>query len=287
MAFFIGANVTKEEILAGIRACAKKLGRAPSYPELKRAINVTRRSIQKYFATYTRALRECGQERQGSGHQVQMDALFQDWAEVVRKVGRTPTVAEYELHGRFSVQPLFTRFGTWRKTPGGMLAYAQKQGLAKKWGDVMKIVSASQGKEPGSSRKGVPLKLKRRPVRPFPKIMRDRPTYGLPLMPGPLAYGPVNEAGVVYLFGMLAARLGFVVTRVQTEFPDCEAMRQVDEGLWQKVRIEFEFESRNFLKHLHRPEECDMIVCWTHNWLECPLEVVELKGEIGPSGDRA
>jgi hypothetical protein len=275
--------VTKEEILAGIRERAKKLGRAPSYPELKRAVNVTRRSIQKHFATYTRALRECGLERQGSGHQVPMDALFQDWAEVVRKTGRAPTVAEYELHGRFSVQPLLTRFGAWRKTPTGMLAYAQEHGLTKKWRDVVKIVSTGQRKEPGSGKKSVPRK--QTPVRP--KIMRDRPTYGLPLMPGPLAYGPVNEAGVVYLFGMMAAQLGFVVMRIQTEFPDCEAMRQVDEGLWQRVRIEFEFESRNFLKHLHRAEDCDLIVCWTHNWPQCPLEVVELRGEIGPSGDRA
>ncbi len=273
--------MTKETILAGIRECAKKLGRAPSYPELKRAVNVTRRSIQKHFATYTRALRECGLERQGSGHQVPMGALFQDWAEVVRKAGRAPTVAEYELHGKFSVQPMFTRFGSWRKTHMGMLEYAQEHGLAKEWSDVLKIVNAGQAKGPGLKPKKKGVSLSRGPVRPFPKIMRDRPTYGTPLMPGPLAYGPVNEAGVVYLFGMLAARLGFVVMRIQTEFPDCEAMRQVDKGVWQKVRIEFEFESRNFLKHLHRTEDCDMIVCWTHNWSECPLEVVELKGEIG------
>jgi hypothetical protein len=23
--------------------------------------------------------------------------------------------------------------------------------------------------------------------------------------------------------------------------------------------------------------DCDMIVCWEHNWPECPLEVIELK----------
>jgi hypothetical protein len=45
----------------------------------------------------------------------------------------------------------------------------------------------------------------------------------------------------------------------------------------QLVRIEFEQESRNFLKHMHLASECDLIVCWKHNWPECPLEVVELK----------
>ena len=75
---------------------------------------------------------------------------------------------------------------------------------------------------------------------------------------------------MVYLFGMLAAQLGFVVTRMQREFPDCEAMRQVQPNQWQRVRVEFEFESRSFLTHRHSPEDCDLIVCWVHNWSECP-----------------
>jgi hypothetical protein len=81
----------------------------------------------------------------------------------------------------------------------------------------------------------------------------------------------------VYLFGLLASRLGFVVTRIQTEFPDCEALRRVDEERWQRILIEFEYESRNFLKHLHEARHCDLIVCWSHNWPECPIEVLELK----------
>jgi hypothetical protein len=84
--------------------------------------------------------------------------------------------------------------------------------------------------------------------------------------------------GVVYLFGLLGHRLGYVVTRIQSEFPDCEAFREVAPGRWQRVRIEFEFESRNFLLHKHDPKKCDVIVCWKHNWAECPanIEVIEL-----------
>jgi hypothetical protein len=67
-----------------------------------------------------------------------------------------------------------------------------------------------------------------------------------------------------------------VVLRMQMGFPDCEALRMVDEERWQRLRIELEYESRNFLKHLHKTDECDMIVCWKHNWPECPLEVIEL-----------
>jgi hypothetical protein len=31
---------------------------------------------------------------------------------------------------------------------------------------------------------------------------------------------------------------------------------------------------------MHDPAKCDIIVCWEHNWPECPLEVIELKKEI-------
>ena len=95
-----------------------------------------------------------------------------------------------------------------------------------------------------------------------------------------LAFAPVNEMGVVYLFGMMAKQLGFMVTWMGTAYPDCEAIREVEPGRWQRVRIEFEFASRNFLHHFHNPEECDLIVCWEHNWAESPLEVVELKRAI-------
>jgi hypothetical protein len=94
------------------------------------------------------------------------------------------------------------------------------------------------------------------------------------------AGSPMNEAGVIYLFGVMAERLGYVVMRIQPGFPDCEAMRRIEEDRWQRVRIEFEYESRNFLKHMHEANECDLIVCWTNNWPECPLEVLELRNEL-------
>jgi len=29
-----------------------------------------------------------------------------------------------------------------------------------------------------------------------------------------------------------------------------------------------------------QPKECDLIVCWEHDWTECPIEVLELKEAI-------
>jgi hypothetical protein len=94
-----------------------------------------------------------------------------------------------------------------------------------------------------------------------------------------MVHEPMNEQGVIFAFGLVARHLGFSVLRFQTGFPDCKALREVVRGQLQRVRIEFEFESRNFLKHRHRRDGCDLIVCWRHNWAGCPvhLEVLELK----------
>lgn len=115
--------------------------------------------------------------------------------------------------------------------------------------------------------------------------LEDRPTYGNPIDFHGLRHEPVNEQGVVFLFGMLARELGYLVEAVQAGYPDCEAKRQVAPDKWQRVRIEFEFESRNFRDHGHQPSHCDVIVCWRHNWADCPLEVVELSSVLQTLGD--
>jgi hypothetical protein len=105
-----------------------------------------------------------------------------------------------------------------------------------------------------------------------------REIYGAPLGIAAMAHAPTNEAGVLFLFGAVAAGLGFRVERLQAAFPDGEAKREIRPGKWERVRIEFEFESRNFREHRHDPEGCDVIVCWRHNWADAPegLEIVEL-----------
>ncbi|HEY7403522.1 MAG TPA: hypothetical protein VIB39_08375 [Candidatus Angelobacter sp.] len=275
--------MSREEIVTIIRELAEKLGHAPSHSELSRNSKVTRRQIRKAFGTYTQALRECKLHRGGGGRKLDMASLFADWAGVVRLLKKTPTVLEYEQYGKFSIAPLRTRFRTWGMVPGALMRLAADEGWATEWADVVEIIAAEEAKaehDEATRDKEWPSG-KRRSC--GPKEMLDRPVYGPPMRREPLAHGPVNEAGVLFLFGAMAEELGFIVQMVQTGCPDCEAMREVGRDRWQRVRIELEYESRNFLRHLHDANECDLIVCWEHNWPECPLEVVELRKTIGRS----
>jgi len=50
----------------------------------------------------------------------------------------------------------------------------------------------------------------------------------MPLLHPVMLFAPTNEAGVMVLFAAMARELGYAITRVQAECPDCEAVRTVD-----------------------------------------------------------
>jgi hypothetical protein len=194
-------------------------------------------------------------------------------AGIVRTLKKIPTGYEYLDLSKYSERPLRTRFGSWALVPQGLKRYAEGKGLAEEWKDVLELVSTSDRHPSGDPQeRALPLAA---------MILADRPMYGALIRPFPLVCEPINVIGVVFLFGAMAERLGFLVLRIQTEFPDCEALRVVGENRLQLVRIEFEHMSRNFFRHMHEPNDCDLIVCWEHNWPECPLPVLELKKELG------
>lgn len=91
-----------------------------------------------------------------------------------------------------------------------------------------------------------------------------------------LVYSPVNESGVVFLFGKVTEDLNMYIEEIKAGFPDCIGRRFIGKG-WERVGIEFEYKSSNFKAHDHNPDGCDMIVCWEHDWPDCPIEVLELK----------
>jgi hypothetical protein len=267
--------MTREEVVTTIRGVAEKLGRPPSLPELQQMSRVSRQKIRRCFGTYTWALRECGLGVRHRKQTIETDKLFADWTAAVRKVKKVPSMKEFEEVSEYTVGPYQREFRTWTRVPEAMVEYAGKHGLMDEWQDVMKIVTewrecglaATSGKWPATGWQ---------PGR----VRDDRPVYGMTMTPAAMLNEPTNEQGVIFLFGAMALKLGFMVTLIQTGFPDCEALRVVAERRCQQVRIEFEHESRNFLRHGHDVNGCDAIVCWVHNWPECPLEVIALSDQL-------
>jgi hypothetical protein len=306
--------MSKEEILQAIRSCAKKLNRKPTRDDLRRRTKINWDMIRKHFGGMKEAMELAGLEATGSGFPQTEATLLKDWAMVARKLEKLPSVNDYRSTGRFSDGPFFSRYGRWTRVPETFRRFAGRAKLEAEWADVLAMIrTRTKGESPaepsrlpgtkfhgesigGSKRRGTKFceprfgepglrgtkfrGTKFRGPRRKQDIFQDRPLYG-PLMNLPeMVHEPLNELGVVFAFGLVARQLGFSVLRFQAAFPDCEALRQVVRGQLQRMKLEFEFESRNFLRHGHRIDGCDGIVCWKHNWKDCPLEVIELSKEI-------
>jgi HNH endonuclease len=274
---------SREQLIEAIHKLAAELGRAPRFVDLQRACpRLSERNMVKLFGTYARALNECGMESvRKRSTLIPFPTLFADWAQAARKAGKCPSAGEYVVYGNYSVAPFIDRAKSWKLVPKMMDEYIRQKGLEAENMDLLGFISPQLKPVRGAS----PKSLSNSP-QSFVSTLKDRPVYGRPLLLPAMACAPVNEAGVAVLFGMVAEKLGFTITHVQSEFPDCEAMRRVGDERWQRVRIEFEFESMNFVRHMHRTDGCDIIVCWRHNWRDCPLEVIELSKVIESSGDR-
>lgn len=122
--------------------------------------------------------------------------------------------------------------------------------------DLKKKVEAEFTKEKESElRKQVYFELKKR----IEKAKKEK------------SFVPTNELGVILLFGKYQEYLGYEILDIHPGFPDCLAKKDGKE-----VRIEFEFASRNFIKHYHKAKECDLVVCWIKN-AELPVETLELR----------
>ncbi len=273
--------MTKDEVMKAIREVAEKLGHPPTFSQLEDMTPMRRRHIRKHFRNYLWALQECGLTSRFNSRRIPEEMLFLEWARVARKLGKLPSMVEFEEASQYTVGPYQRRCRHWTKVPEAMREFAMTHDCEGDWQDVLELIRLKDEREllaTGDKWSSGPLQPR--------GIRADRPVYGPAMAPVTLMHEPINEMGVVFLFGTQAARLGFMVTLVQAEFPDCEAFVEVAPNRFQRLKIEFEKESRNFLKHGHDPNGCDLIVCWEHNWPECPVEVVALRdvilGQLGP-----
>lgn len=263
----------RQVLLDAIRAAAEAAGGARlTRQQFLKVSGFKLGDLFRYFPKWSDALAAAGIDIAPYNQRIQPEDLLTDWAQLTRTKKQIPTRNEYKIEGSYSVGVFERNFGPWSSIPDSFRQFASNN---PEWSDVLALLPA--GVFPSSLETNSAASTRQASL-PRSQRLVDRPTYGDPIDFRGLRHEPVNEDGVVLLFGMVARELGYLVEAVQAGFPDCEAKRQVGPGKWQRVRIEFEFASRNFSEHGHPVDGCDIIVCWRHNWPECPshLEVVEL-----------
>ena len=257
-------TVTTDEVLREIRRLVAERGDTLTKLQFAKDTGLTDHHIKKVFPRGWAEAREAAGLSGTAARPLRIsdDEVMRNYHRIVGELGRLPSQAEYTRRSPHS-HAVLRRFG-------GVRAAARRYRL---WLEANPELAA-QPMLPATTT-GI---IEQLPAPP------DQPT-GPSMSPCAMSFAPTNELGVVCLFGILADRLGFVIEAVQAAFPDCRAHRATDEARtrWQRVRIEFEYRSRAFATHGHNPDHCDLLVCWEHNWDECPehLEVIELRRVVG------
>ena len=271
---------TKESIIQTLQNQAKQLQKNLSMADVAKILSIS--SISYHFGSLGNALEAAGLERTksydhfvGRGKVISDESLFQSLLAVENKIGHEPGHNEYLACGEYSNRPFRKRFGKWKD----VLAHYRKW-KADKSIEIEKGAIYSEPQEGGKvleQKTGNFVKMHLTVDRKPPGQL-----YGEAIDFRGLRHAPINEHGVVYLFGMVSKELGFYVEALQQGFPDCEGKYLYDrkKNLWAKARIEFEYKASSFKEHGHDTKQCDFIVCWINDWPDCPINVIELKTQI-------
>ncbi len=248
-----------------------------SLPEFVRVSEISKHEIHKHFPDggYTELLRLAGLSvhPQRQSRTVTDDDVLAEFNRISIDIGTLPTWPQIEARTKLTRTMIRNRFGSKEKLLCAYKGWLERHDPTS---FLLAAIDAELLAESGLNREHVELRMESsNSCPPRPGLV-----YGEILNFRGLRHAPINEQGVVYLFGMVSHELGFLIEAVQTGFPDCHGKRRVKGNRWQPVRIEFEYQSRNFLVHGHDAALCDLVVCWEHNWPECPIEVLCLKERI-------
>ncbi len=267
----------RQQLLETIARVAKEkpngvLGRE----EFSATTGIPLNRIYQVFDGWRDACQQAGITPYSRNLPVDDEALFEDMRRVFNEQKGVCTRTKFDKLSKYSVDTLKKRFGAWPNILAAFREWLVEQNLEFPHMDALptgvpNVIVTNVPQAPDGISRTTYL---------VPSQTGKGPMYGAFLNFRGLQHAPVNEQGVVFLFGMVCHELGFVVELVRTGFPDCEAKRCIDRHRdnWERVRIEFEFKAAN--AKVHPISGCDLIVCWENNWPDCPVEVIELRSAI-------
>ena len=131
---------------------AKKLGRTPTMGEIRRMTKIRDYLIRFHYTNLGNALREAGLEPRGGGHRVNLVKLFEDWAQLTRRLGHPPTALEYRRGGSYGMNTLVKRCGSWRRIGMRFRALVDAERKEREWRDVLEIIEQWKGKTTAAAR---------------------------------------------------------------------------------------------------------------------------------------
>jgi hypothetical protein len=265
---------SRDEMVAELASLAERLDqRSVSKKTWLRETGISERKVLDHFDLWNDFV-IAAELMPNDGSRIDDDTLLAALRDALIEAGGVKAARRVEKFCRYNLKTYSKRWGHWQHVLACLREWAEAHDP-----DFLYMADLP-GDEPAPAippARSAPLQQKSR------WVSNAKTQYGPFLNFRGLQHAPISETGVVLLFGMVAKDLDFRVEGVREGYPDCQAKRRIisKKGeVWEPVLIEFEFRSHNFHEHCHDPDGCDLIVCWEHNWPECPLEVLELRTAI-------
>jgi hypothetical protein len=216
----------KQEIIQEIIRVANAISPAPlTQQAFKQHSNIPLSRIRYHFGSFNKAITSAGLNPnvpsvKVSGYKtLSEEELFSAIGDLWRKIGKKPTESAMNAEGEYSIKPYRDRWGTFSKAVDEYYARFGEPEFAPELSKSTETLS-----QPKQRQIVIPKTHK-------PKSGQNniaRVLYGEPLDFRGLRYAPINEQGVVYLFGMVSRELGFLIESIRTDYPDCEGKRYLE-----------------------------------------------------------
>lgn len=235
-------------------------------------VSITR--MWKTFNSWRDAVKEAGLKPDTTKVKKTKDELGEELLRICKEIDSIPNIMQFNRTAKIAINVYKKNFGNhWSEILLGFREWLKEKHADSKFIKLIHNKSKSQStinRQKDNEHPG------------FEWLPKKGVVYGAPIDFRGLRQAPINEQGVVFLFGKISEELGFSIEAIKTAFPDCEGKRLIDrkKNHWEKVSIEFEYSSSNFYQHGHDASKCDVIICWIHDWSDCPLEVIELREVI-------
>lgn len=265
--------MTREMIIGEIRRIAGELGtKQLPRSEFRTHSSIPEGHIYRLFDSWNEAVAQADLVPHTENKKIAEDELFIEMRRVFLHCGGICTRTKFANEAKYSTG-VYERYGYWNGAKRAFRVWLEENSeefpfMDQLPEDVDYSPARDEDTEQGDTEEVVSWNAVGGAI------------YGEPLNFRGLQHEPLNEQGVVFLFGMVCRELNFIVESVRSKYPDCEAKRRIASNRWERVKIEFEHRSANFRRHRHDPDQCDLIICWIDDWEECPLEVIELRSVI-------
>jgi len=103
--------ITKEQVIAGLKRVAKKLGRTPKLLEF----TISQGVIERLFGSWNKTLKAAGLKINHSNQPITKEQVVAELKRVAKQLGRTPMKYEFTTLSFISERPVCRMFGTWNK----------------------------------------------------------------------------------------------------------------------------------------------------------------------------